>query len=174
MTSPDWKERRVPEDASFELGPAPNGFIQPGFLASLALLRFSGGDNRRVTEKVRLDGARWLGAVARALDTPVEAPDYPGRRFRVQLKISEQDPDLRDTGGVFLSIGPKPRQAEALQIENPDGAAAATRLTITKLTPGGNGLVPSLVYQYVNVNPPGTDWTLTTSDPNSTPSIIRP
>ncbi|HSC24008.1 MAG TPA: hypothetical protein VLG08_09865, partial [Casimicrobiaceae bacterium] len=49
-----------------------------------ALLRFSSGDNRRVSEKVGFDGARWAEAVATALATPVESSDYPGRRFSVQ------------------------------------------------------------------------------------------
>jgi hypothetical protein len=49
-----------------------------------ALLRFSSGDNRRVVDKVGLDGARWLDAVVRALAAPVESPDYPGHRFKVQ------------------------------------------------------------------------------------------
>jgi len=49
-----------------------------------ALLRFSSGDNRRVADKVGLDGARWADAVTRALATPVETDDYPGRRFAVQ------------------------------------------------------------------------------------------
>jgi hypothetical protein len=48
-----------------------------------ALLRFSSADNRRVTDTLGLDGARWLDAVARALASPVESPEYPGRRFSV-------------------------------------------------------------------------------------------
>ena len=49
-----------------------------------ALLRFSSGDNRRVSDKVGLDGARWTDAVASALATPIEASDYPGHQFFVQ------------------------------------------------------------------------------------------
>jgi hypothetical protein len=49
-----------------------------------ALLRFSSADNRRVTERVGLDGARWLDAAESALQSPVEASEYPGHRFRVQ------------------------------------------------------------------------------------------
>jgi len=49
-----------------------------------ALVRFSTADNRRVTERVGLDGARWLDAVVNALATPVETAEYPGHRFRVQ------------------------------------------------------------------------------------------
>ena len=48
------------------------------------LLRFSSGDNRRVADKVGLDGARWADAVTHVLATPIEASDYPGRRFTVQ------------------------------------------------------------------------------------------
>lgn len=49
-----------------------------------ALVRFSSSDNRRVVDKVGLDGARWADAVTHALATPIEASDYPGRRFTVQ------------------------------------------------------------------------------------------
>jgi len=50
----------------------------------LALARFSTGTNRRVSEAVGFDSARWFDAVARTLEVPVEATDYPGRRFTVQ------------------------------------------------------------------------------------------
>ena len=49
-----------------------------------ALLRFCTGDNRRVSEAVGFDSARWFDAVTRVLETPIEASDYPGRRFTVQ------------------------------------------------------------------------------------------
>ena len=49
-----------------------------------ALLRFSSGAHRRVTDKVGLDGARWIDAVAAALATPIHTSDYPGHRFTVQ------------------------------------------------------------------------------------------
>src|SRR5437899_6211336 len=49
-----------------------------------SLLEFSSGQNRRVTDTVGIDGARWLDAVALAFKTTVEAPDYPGHRFFVQ------------------------------------------------------------------------------------------
>ena len=49
-----------------------------------SLLEFSSGENRRVTDAVGFDGARWLDAVAVAFKTPVETPDYPGHRFFVQ------------------------------------------------------------------------------------------
>jgi len=49
-----------------------------------ALTRFSSADNRRVIDRVGLDGARWLDAVVKALDTPIEMPDSPGYRFVVQ------------------------------------------------------------------------------------------
>ena len=49
-----------------------------------ALLAFSTAANRRVSEAVGLDGARWMDAVARTLGTPAESPEYPGRKFSVQ------------------------------------------------------------------------------------------
>ena len=49
-----------------------------------SLFEFSSVKNRRVTDTVGIDGARWLDAVALVFQTPVEAPDYPGRRFWVQ------------------------------------------------------------------------------------------
>jgi hypothetical protein len=49
-----------------------------------ALKRFSTGANRRVTDAVGFDATRWYDAVGSALGTPIETPDYPGRRFVVQ------------------------------------------------------------------------------------------
>jgi hypothetical protein len=49
-----------------------------------ALRAFSSGENRRVTDVLGLDAAAWFDAVTTALQTPVEAPDYPGRRFALQ------------------------------------------------------------------------------------------
>jgi len=49
-----------------------------------ALLAFSSGDNRRVSDSVGLDSARWFEAVTTALQTPIEAPEYPGILFAVQ------------------------------------------------------------------------------------------
>jgi hypothetical protein len=49
-----------------------------------ALLAFSTGDSRRVSEAVGIDGTRWFDAVATALRTPIETPDYPGVLFAVQ------------------------------------------------------------------------------------------
>src|ERR1700686_4017043 len=49
-----------------------------------ALHAFSSGDNRRVSDKVGLDSARWFEAVTTALQTPIETPEYPGTRFAVQ------------------------------------------------------------------------------------------
>ena len=49
-----------------------------------ALKRFSTGANRRVVDAVGFDAARWYDAVRATLDTPIETPDYPGRRFVVQ------------------------------------------------------------------------------------------
>jgi hypothetical protein len=51
-----------------------------------ALRRFSGVANRRVTDPVGLDGARWIEAVTSALATPAESPDLPGRRFAVRCE----------------------------------------------------------------------------------------
>src|SRR4029077_18880749 len=44
----------------------------------------SSGDTRRVSDKVGLDSARWFEAVTTALQTPIEAPEYPGIWFAVQ------------------------------------------------------------------------------------------
>ena len=49
-----------------------------------ALLLFSSGENRRVTDPVGFDSLRWFDAVAAVLRTPVETPDYPGQPFAVQ------------------------------------------------------------------------------------------
>ncbi len=49
-----------------------------------ALLAFSAGNNRRVSDAVGIDSARWFDAVTTALQTPIEAPDYPGVLFAVQ------------------------------------------------------------------------------------------
>ncbi len=49
-----------------------------------ALLRFSTGTNRRVSGAVGFDSARWFEAVALALQLPIEAAEYPGRKFTVQ------------------------------------------------------------------------------------------
>jgi len=49
-----------------------------------ALQAFSGGENRRVSERVGLDSGVWFDAVSTALSTPIESPDYPGVRFTVQ------------------------------------------------------------------------------------------
>jgi hypothetical protein len=49
-----------------------------------ALFAFSTGDNRRVSDAVGIDSARWFDAVATALQAPIETPDYPGVLFTVQ------------------------------------------------------------------------------------------
>ncbi|MEP6678069.1 MAG: hypothetical protein ABJB78_02135 [Betaproteobacteria bacterium] len=49
-----------------------------------AVRAFSSGDNRRVTDAVGFDAAATFAAVAAALRTPVDAPDYPGRSFALQ------------------------------------------------------------------------------------------
>ena len=49
-----------------------------------ALLAFSTGDNRRVSDAVGIDSGRWFDAVTTALQTPIETADYPGVRFAVQ------------------------------------------------------------------------------------------
>ena len=49
-----------------------------------ALLRFSAGASRRVTDAVGFDATRWLDAVRATLHAPVESPEYPGRQFAVQ------------------------------------------------------------------------------------------
>ena len=47
-----------------------------------AVLAFSTGGNRRVSDAVGIDGARWFDAVSTALQTPIETPDYPGVLIR--------------------------------------------------------------------------------------------
>ncbi|TMG84593.1 MAG: hypothetical protein E6H78_09355 [Betaproteobacteria bacterium] len=49
-----------------------------------ALLRFSTGANRRVTDAVGFDAARWFAALRVTLQVAVEAPEYPGHKFMVQ------------------------------------------------------------------------------------------
>ena len=49
-----------------------------------ALLRFSTGANRRVTDAVGFDALRWFDALRATLQVPLEVPEYPGRRFIVQ------------------------------------------------------------------------------------------
>jgi hypothetical protein len=66
-------------------GPTPAARIAAELQAiDAALLRFSSEENSRVSDKVGLDGARWAAAVAIALRTPVETPEYPNRRFSLQ------------------------------------------------------------------------------------------
>jgi hypothetical protein len=69
-----------------------------------ALRAFSSGDNRRVSDIVGIDSARWLDAVAIALRTPIESPDYPGVRFAVQCAdISDAVSALARSGTRMLS-----------------------------------------------------------------------
>src|SRR5438105_1240308 len=49
-----------------------------------ALVRFSTGANRRVTDAVGFDASRWFDALQATLQAPVETSEYPGRRFIVQ------------------------------------------------------------------------------------------
>jgi hypothetical protein len=49
-----------------------------------ALRAFSTQANRRVVDPVGIDMEKWGDAVAQALRSPVESPDYPGRRFTVR------------------------------------------------------------------------------------------
>ncbi|HEY2819061.1 MAG TPA: hypothetical protein VGK44_18225, partial [Casimicrobiaceae bacterium] len=49
-----------------------------------ALLRFSSGTKRRVTDTVGFDASRWFDALRSTLQSPVETPEYPGRKFIVQ------------------------------------------------------------------------------------------
>src|ERR1700682_1965190 len=49
-----------------------------------ALVAFSSGDNRRVSDNVGLDSGRWFEAVTTALQTPIDAPEYPGILFTMQ------------------------------------------------------------------------------------------
>jgi hypothetical protein len=49
-----------------------------------ALLRFSTGANRRVSDAVGFDAVRWFDALHVALQVAIETPEYPGRKFIVQ------------------------------------------------------------------------------------------
>jgi hypothetical protein len=49
-----------------------------------SLKRFSTGANRRVVDAVGFDAGRWYEAAKKTLETPIETPDYPGRKFVVQ------------------------------------------------------------------------------------------
>ena len=73
--------------ALFKTAPAPSPAEKiAAQLSDLddALLRFSTGANRRVSAAVGFDSLRWFEAVGIALRLPVEAPEYPGRKFTVQ------------------------------------------------------------------------------------------
>jgi len=68
------------------------------------LFRFSTGANRRVSAAVGFDSLRWFDAVGRALQSPIEAPEYPGRRFTVQCAdIAGAVAMLSRSGGRMLS-----------------------------------------------------------------------
>ena len=67
------------------------------------LQRFSTGANRRVSGAVGFDALRWFEAVGDALRLPVEAPDYPGRKFTVQcadIASARMDGCLRRSPGA--------------------------------------------------------------------------
>ena len=67
------------------------------------LFRFSTGANRRVSAAVGLDSLRWFDAVGRALQSPIEAPEYPGRKFTVQCAdIAGAVATLSRSGGRML------------------------------------------------------------------------
>src|ERR1700751_872187 len=73
--------------ALFKTAPAPSPAEKiAAQLSDLddALLRFSTGANRRASAAVGFDSLRWFEAVGIALRLPVEAPEYPGRKFTVQ------------------------------------------------------------------------------------------
>jgi len=73
------------------MAPAPDQAASPAARVAAqlraideALLAFSSGENRRVSDAVGFDTAAWSEAVATALQTPIETPDYPGHRFALQ------------------------------------------------------------------------------------------
>src|SRR5436190_424839 len=69
------------------------------------LLRFSTGANRRVSGAVGFDALRWFDAVGDALRLPVEASDYPGRKFTVQCAdIASAAATLARSDGRMLSL----------------------------------------------------------------------
>src|SRR6266550_3802469 len=75
--------QRLAKARSAQLSPAQRLAAQIEEL-DVALVRFSTGANRRVTDAVGLDAARWFTALQAALQVSVETPDYPGRHFLVQ------------------------------------------------------------------------------------------
>ena len=75
--------QRLARAQTAQLSPAERLAAQVEEL-DVALVRFSTGANRRVTDAVGLDAARWFIALQATLQTAVETPDYPGRRFSVQ------------------------------------------------------------------------------------------
>ena len=50
-----------------------------------ALVRFSTGGKRRVTDAVGFDASRWFDALQATLQVAVETPEYPGRRCQDSL-----------------------------------------------------------------------------------------
>ena len=67
------------------------------------LVHFSSGANRRVAETVAFDSLRWFDAVRQALALPIEAPEYPGRKFTVQCSdIANAVVALSRSGGRML------------------------------------------------------------------------
>jgi len=91
---------------------ASNGVASPSPAQRLAaqlsdldneLSRFSAGENRRVSEAVGFDSARWFDAVRLALQLPVDATNYPGRKFTVQCAdISSAAATLSRADGRML------------------------------------------------------------------------
>jgi cell division protein FtsI/penicillin-binding protein 2 len=88
---PEWDGRGSPlqrfrqwlaKSRTAQLSPAQRLAAQLEEL-DVALVRFSTGANRRVTDAVGFDASRWFTALQATLQTAVETPDYPGRRFTV-------------------------------------------------------------------------------------------
>lgn len=69
------------------------------------LLRFSTGAERRVSEAVGFDSARWFAAVGVALQLPIEAAEYPGHKFTLQCAdIASAAAMLARGNGRMLSV----------------------------------------------------------------------
>jgi hypothetical protein len=69
------------------------------------LRRFSTGANPRVSGAVGFDALRWFEAVGEALRLPIEAPDYPGRKFTVQCAdLAGAAASLARSNGRMLSM----------------------------------------------------------------------
>ena len=133
---------------------APGARIAPAARLALqlqeidqALLRFSSADNRRVTDRVGIDGARWLDAVARTLAVPVETPAYPGRRFRVQCADIESAVGAlaRANGRMLGSLAWRGTEVDrVVERWRPDQVVEVTARQVARANPWSG--IPGCIY----------------------------